>query len=406
MPLCQFEPTLEAPPSQWVCVRCGFVTHKPFNRAPSRECHGKRLPTTSQKCRYLGEVVRELAPGTTACGSRSVVLHRCNHHGDLTSTRRLSQATAAMLQEVDDEYQGRTCATCTDKPTGLVRCLGDKRCSQNTTSGIVTGASSEHWPCLGAIAIAAAEESLGFAVADHGLEAWQRDELEHLGVRWIEHGRPSLDDAKSHRKSENDLRAWWKPWICKASPFDLSLWVDADAVLVGDMSELFEKAKLQPCISTQARWSPSGRVYRPLLQELFPQVDATVSADLLTINSGLLAWSRNEPLIDEWMQYCERIMPTELAGRVIVRDQAALLCALLRRYLDGDVGVTLLESAWNVPADNLPSGKSKARKPISLDPCELLATAKRRHPDAKLVHWLGGVKPWTIRQQKTGRLPT
>jgi hypothetical protein len=59
---------------------------------------------------------------------------------------------------------------------------------------------------------------------------------------------------------------------------------------------------------------------------------------------------------------------------------------------------TLLPDEWNVPADYLPSGRgnSNRRRPISLDPAKLLEQARARHPDAKFVHWLGGLKPWTI----------
>jgi hypothetical protein len=57
----------------------------------------------------------------------------------------------------------------------------------NLEKGIITGANSIHWLCLSALAIGAYKNKVGFAVADHGLEDWQREELERIGVIWIKH---------------------------------------------------------------------------------------------------------------------------------------------------------------------------------------------------------------------------
>ena len=64
--------------------------------------------------------------------------------------------------------------------------------------GIVTGGTSDHWPCLGALAIAAAKYQIGFAVADHGLTAAQLSELNRCGVQWIEHPQPDIEHARNN----------------------------------------------------------------------------------------------------------------------------------------------------------------------------------------------------------------
>jgi hypothetical protein len=305
-------------------------------------------------------------------------------------------------------YAGRTCRECRvpmggdeleAKATPLP--IPDDDLTQDVRRGVVTGASAVHWPCLGAIAIAAHEQAIGFAVADHGLKDWQQVELQRIGVRWIEHDRPELSAVKQASRIPSDLRAWWKPWVCLASPFQRSVWVDSDAAVVGGLTELF--ADDAPRVAIQRLWvADESRLYRELVSVLFGKRASTeILPTLANINSGVVAWSRGEPLLDEWKAWCEVLMSdAELTKHCRVRDQAGLLVALVKRAIDEREIPALLSDEWNIPADYLPANQSTKRLPINLRPARFLHEARQRHPDARIVHWLGGIKPWKLSKTK------
>jgi hypothetical protein len=264
-----------------------------------------------------------------------------------------------------------------------------------TARGIVTGAKAYHWPCLGALAIAAARRGVGLAVANHGLSDGQVDELNRVGVRWIDHDQPGLSPELRRMRVPSDAEAWWKPWVCGASPFDESLWIDSDAVLV-DASEWPDS----PSISSQQLWNlePSS-FYGRLARHYY---DAPHCDDLIrrfcTANTGIVGFRRGCEIIRDWQRWAVRIMRNNaMVDLCNVRDQSAYVMMLIDRAMQGEPLPTLLDERWNVPADRLPAREASGRKPISMDPEKLLAQARERHEGAAVVHWLARPKPWELR---------
>jgi len=269
-------------------------------------------------------------------------------------------------------------------------------CLSGYDRGIVTGGTSIHWPCMGALAIAAARYGIGFAVADHGLSQFQREELTRCGTHWIDHQRPSVDQARNGRTIAA-LKAWWKPWVCLASPFSRSVWIDSDAVLLADPKPLFDSA---PALSTQGAFGTTKfRLYHPLLESLFGAEGLRGFPVVEEINTGVLSWARGEPLISEWAEWSTRLLedPVRLA-LCGVRDQSSMMALLIHRQVTGQPLPTLLEDRWNWPADGLTHHMMHARLPVPLVPETLLATVAERHPDIGVVHWLSRVKPWGIQE--------
>jgi len=265
---------------------------------------------------------------------------------------------------------------------------------RNKHRGIVTGARALHWPCLGALAIEAANQGLGLAVADHGLKPWQQKELSRVGVHWVVHDKPNIDIAKN-RKAPSDPQAWWKPWVCAASPFDESVWVDSDAVVVGDLTDLFS---VLPSITTQEQWCGNGsRLYSKLVRAVLPQHKSTLRV-YENVNSGVVAWAKSDTsIIDDWRVMCQTILDNpKKVGKCTVRDQSGLVMSLIDRYRRNKMPPRMLPSKYNWPADGLRAKESGRRLAIPIIPEQLLEEAKRRHPTAVVVHWLGGIKPWKI----------
>jgi hypothetical protein len=259
--------------------------------------------------------------------------------------------------------------------------------------GVVTGCKWLHWPFVAANAIALAGQGISFAVADHGLLEWQRCELKRVGVQWIEHDRPENTHATHRPGIISDRNAWWKPFVCAASPFQVSAWIDADAVVVGPIDELLSSS---PAVSTQHRFMEDGeRLYRKLTSHLFGDDALPLLSRVQAINSGVLSWKQGDGLIEDWQRWCQRLLddPKSLP-MCSVRDQSAMVMMLVERAIDGIAWPCLLEDGWNWPADGLTMQHTRHRKPVSSDPAELLETAIERHPEAKIVHWLGRVKPW------------
>lgn len=270
---------------------------------------------------------------------------------------------------------------------GYLRSLGESR-------GIVTGANSDHWPTLGALVLQAATLGVPIAVADHGLAEPQRAELDRVGVRWIEHERPSLASA-AQQKSISHINAWWKPWVCDASPFCQFLWIDSDAVLLTDIT-IWDKS---PCVATQADYTADGtKLYEKLVLQVF---DTDVCRDVLPsftrINTGVVGFSRGDGLLREWQEWCLKLLQEpEQVNLSVVRDQSAFAMLLIDRTLSGKPLPAMLPSEWNWPADGLRGHEHAQRQCVPQDPVQLLEITRQRHPQAAVVHWLGPRKPWEL----------
>ena len=354
---------------------------------------------TFNKCEYRASEANVVGGDFLDCKCGGVTLYHCDLFNEDVTLSPIKKDWSKLLRAnqyikgVTIDYRGRACEGC-HRTTALP--LTDNAIPLTQLSGIVTGANEKHWPCLGALAIYAAENEIGFAVADHGLRDFQRNELDRIGVQWIKHDYPDLSCVKNNHKISSEIKAWWKPWVCLSSPFDRSLWIDSDAVAVGDVTDILRVGKMQ--ISTQDLWTEQGpNIYRKLVSLVFGDNAIATLESIPSINSGVFAWTRGEPIIELWSRWCQAMINSPDHISVCrVRDQAGLMLALLDMKMNDIAMPEFLPDEYNVPADYLPAGKSKYRKPVPLDPYKLLNTTRSRHSDAIVVHWLGGVKPWTI----------
>lgn len=347
-------------------------------------------------CEYRGEPITTL-PGRLAgagCASSRVDVYQCSFFDEPVLKHSPARCRNAIIEQVPG-YTGRTCREC-DVPNQPLLPIPTAALTLDSARGIVTGANEQHWPCLGALAIAAHEQGLGFAVADHGLSDDQRTELNRVGVRWIEHEQPKLTPATRERQIIAPPNAWWKPWVCLASPFERSAWIDSDAVATGDLVTLFDSS--QPLVSDQSAFIGGGdRLYNRLLAVAHNTTPASkIYQRFQSLNSGVLAWSRAEDMIDEWAV----VTATYLRNPAIVeacnvRDQSSLLSVLMRRAERGQ-NTEMLDPAWNWPADGLTHERLKNRQRVARQPKAFLADARQRHPAAKIVHWLARPKPWDL----------
>jgi hypothetical protein len=129
------------------------------------------------------------------------------------------------------------------------------------------------------------------------------------------------------------------------SPYDLSIWMDADTIILGKFDELFdEAAKHDFVIPHFAGWSSKGSAIGGRIRNLTPVCPQYIQAALdygPAINCGVYAWPKGSPFLPEWLtiskgaeatgtfipdekscqvllpQYNVKIMPTNLNVSVI-----------------------------------------------------------------------------------------
>lgn len=423
--------------SLWRCDRCAYVTTKPFEKQPKRTCplakyqeektkgdsskrvsdHREISPELAYlRCPHRRQVIATIDARTAGCGCSStpVEVYQCRHFNEPVLKAAADRCRDKIAANVKG-YTGRTCRECDvpmgkpklKKPNGKPRTLPyspdnllglPDGCLTNVDTGIITGGSAVHWPCLGALAISAHQHGYGFAVADHGLADWQRAELKRCGALFIEHAKPKIDRSLDKYPIVSHANAYWKPWVCRESPFEISFWIDSDAAVVGALEDLIPLCAGRCAISDQQLWHKAMILYRDLIDAThgkgaYDRVKDTVA----NINTGVLAWRRGDPLIDEWCEVTARILPdARLRDFCRVRDQSTMAIVLADRMLTGRDGYVMMEPRFNMPADNFGHKDSSGRRPIDLRPTRLLAEASRRHPGAAVVHWLGRPKPWEI----------
>lgn len=412
---CRFEESRTGRSWIYRCTNDGCERALRFTKRKPRllmKCAGTpcldNIPSSWIDCQHRSDAIK-----IAKCGCCKQAIYMCNwFHVPVTMNGRAKDKDRLCIAAPG--YKGRTCRECNvpmgeskpksgRKPRTLPyspdNLLGlPDRCLTNVDTGIITGGSAVHWPCLGALAISAHQHGYGFAVADHGLTDWQRAELKRCGAIFVEHEKPHVNTTLDRSAIVSHANAYWKPFVCLESPFRLSSWIDSDAVVVASLNDLFLLAETRFCISDQRLWRTSMKLYHELIgathgKEAYEQVKRTVS----DINTGVFAWMRGDTLIDEWCEVTARILPdAELRKFCRVRDQSIMAIVLADRMLAGRSGYAMVDPRYNVPADNLGATQSSSRRPIDLRPQRLLAEAIQRHPGAAVVHWLGKPKAWEI----------
>lgn len=268
-------------------------------------------------------------------------------------------------------------------------------------TGVLTASNASYWPTLSALALACKEQDFPLAVADHGLQPEQRNELLQLGhVTMLDN---TLDinlyaAAKQNTvlRATSSSEAWLKPWICKYSPFNNTVWIDADAIPVFNLKHLFDLTAVHGSWVTRNHWSGNNpRSYKNLAQAI-GGVDLDRYNVACHINSGVFGYTRDTPWIDVWRETILKMFMLDIASTSSTRDQAALVMAL--SSTDTPMPPLLWLDKYNLAANYLPAMQRHDRKNYNgLSGAQLLNATRADHPDAFVVHWMGRPKPWDVR---------
>src|SRR5690606_15612365 len=97
-------------------------------------------------------------------------------------------------------------------------------------------------------------------IVDHGLTGIQRKDLRRRGARIVKcdanYGKKMDYIEKRHGGDKRaSIRAWLKPLMCsQVAPYDLNIWIDADAVLLRGEEEMFAKVESDGGFITRDWW--------------------------------------------------------------------------------------------------------------------------------------------------------
>jgi predicted O-methyltransferase YrrM len=256
--------------------------------------------------------------------------------------------------------------------------------------GVLTSASSPYWLTLRLQLQACGEAGVDMAVADQGLLPWQVDWL-------VDHGATVLmmpgSTELQHEQANFDL-AWDKPAICRTSPFEETIWIDADAIPLRHLDLMFDYLQDGAWISLENYVSElhARQLYLRLLHAIFGHIPAFYS-QASRINSGVFGFRQGDQWIKDWGTWCDIILSNPTLKQVCdLHDQHALVAVLCDPQIV-DRPKIQDDRSLNCPANGLAIKESSRRKqyPWNADNClELLRTD---HPQASVVHWLGRPKP-------------
>jgi hypothetical protein len=89
------------------------------------------------------------------------------------------------------------------------------------------------------------------------------------------------------------------------SPYDLTVWMDADTVILGSFDELFEEAKTHDFVIPHfAGWNSNGGAIGGRIRNLTSVCPQYIQAALdygPAINCGVYAWKKGSPFLPEWL---------------------------------------------------------------------------------------------------------
>lgn len=273
---------------------------------------------------------------------------------------------------------------------------------EGNSNGILTAANSRYWPVLRLQVQATIEMGVPLAVVDHGLTGNQRRWLRQQGVLLPEIPMPrdwdQLGKGKQEIEPVSAREAWIKPWICKQSPFQKTIWIDADAVPLRGVHRMYELLDQGPWLTLES-WvtdQSARQMYEPLLHAALGQLPPRFE-NAHRINTGVFGFDRDDQWLSEWWQMCLTLTSDkQLLRRCRLRDQAALVATLCVGESTIQMPRIMLDRGLNWPVNGCNAARRMRRKRYAWRDKNLLTQIQLDHPEVSVVHWMGTPKPWQM----------
>jgi len=251
------------------------------------------------------------------------------------------------------------------------------------SKGIITGAADLYIPTLELFALSCQEQGIELAVFDDGLCEEYAALLESYDVTWLDPipMHPFLCQGKSTRKIP--IEAYQKPFKCLQSPFDQTIWIDADAVPLRGLDEMFNVLDRQEAFFVFPFTSPDMAASLELLGRL-----CCPSAGIVPLNSGVVGWNKGNEIIDLWAATTFFVTSNPILREKTKTCDQDMLCYAVNTL--GKTDLILLDIKYNTPPNFKMRGKFHEREQYLIsDPKERLKAIRIDHPESYIVHWVG-----------------
>jgi hypothetical protein len=258
--------------------------------------------------------------------------------------------------------------------------------SDKSDMGVLTAASSSYFPTLELQAISCDKLGVPLSVFDDGMSQDEIDALEKYGVTILKDESGPFDQIDpSSLKVYGAIppETYFKPFRCLRSPYQKTVWIDSDAILLRDPQFLLSILENRECFATKEAFNPQGATNKLLLGFLG-------MGEFIPINAGVFGFNRGSKILDLWIATTLFVISHPfLSFRPHCGDQDMLSYAvnLINKEL-------ILDNIYcNTPANDLPIRLIHERKDYDIAGKQNRLDAIRSdHPMSYIVHWMGAKK--------------
>lgn len=215
---------------------------------------------------------------------------------------------------------------------------------------------------------------------------WAREFMPGCSVRPIPETREVRLIRRALKGTSENLTEEWLLWVCPfliaSSPFQRTLWLDSDLVVLRRLGHLFQFLSDGP-VFTPENHNPPDTPNPPDLYELLP-IERPFERTVPLVNGGVSGWDleRDAELL-RW--YCHPVLEAARNPRIRAsikwHDQGSLIWAIQKT---GHEHRVLDSVAWNLCAEWI----DDPMKPYSPG-ARLLDILREDYPGTNLVHWNG-----------------
>lgn len=183
--------------------------------------------------------------------------------------------------------------------------------------------------------------------------------------------------------------AWFKPHYIYESPFKHTIWIDCDAMVVGDLRELIDWSHPSALFTSDHTQLKESTLNHPNLYSYMPIGKAYYHDICPYINSGvfIINKKRDEKILSDW-KYCvdQACSIKSIADTISCWDQGSLKWSL---HKNDKLYLIVPDKKFNYPA-------TIRHFSYPATPESVIHWMKNCKPkDACIVlHWMGSPKPW------------
>lgn len=196
------------------------------------------------------------------------------------------------------------------------------------------------------------------------------------------------ETTKLKKKGKRQWPLWICPFLIQFSPFEKTLWLDCDLLILRNLDLLFKKIEDSP-VFTPENLAPQVTANKPELYQLLP-INKPFQKENVLINAGVSGWhkARDKKILNDYaMVVTEAFENENIKNAISWHDQGALIWAILNNSAESKVEKSW---KWNLCV------KHTAAKEIKFTwSKETLKRIQQIVPEANILHWNGQPVPWS-----------